>query len=424
MAAAQIQLILTGDELMRGDTIDSNSAMIAQALADVGIDVHLKTTVGDDRDGLGAVMRKAFSAADVVIVNGGLGPTQDDLTAEVMAGVCGVALTSHPGAVAHVEAWCAKRGFEANESNLKQAILPANCDLIDNPSGSAVGFAVTHNQCLVMATPGVPSELRGMLAEVCARAAARVGSTARDVLRLQTFGLGESSIEELLRPHRDAWPSTVTLGFRAGMPQLELKLSVSDASALGDRERCHELLKTLFGDHIIGYANDSLAGVLQALLKAQNKRLTTAESCTGGLIASMITREPGSSAVFEAGYVTYGNRAKRECLGVSEQDLSAYGAVSEPVARAMLMGALTRSHADIGIAVTGIAGPDGGTIDKPVGTVWLAWGSPANVHTMKLVIPFDRQVFQSVVAAIGLDLVRRQLLDLPPLPQFAERYRR
>ena len=418
----QVALLLTGNELMSGDTVDSNSSRIALALGAHKIGVGKKITVGDDPILLSDSLMDLCASADVVIINGGLGPTEDDLTAELVAEVAGQALVNHPRAIEHLEEWCERRGLELNASNLKQALLPEGADLVANPIGSAVGFALEVNGALVITTPGVPVELTAMLPEICDRIATRVGGGTAFIRRLQTFGIGESTIQELVNARTDDWPNGVTLGFRSGLPQLELKLQVDDASLLDNRADAENLLHELIGDHIIGYDDEQLAMSLQRALLDRQLSVTAAESCTGGLIASLITREAGSSQVFGSGFVTYSNTAKRSVLGVPEASLVQHGAVSEPVVLAMLAGALERSGSDIGIAVSGIAGPGGGSDDKPVGTVWIAWGTKAHHRAIRLQVPGSRERFQILVAAIGLDIMRRQVLELPPIPHYIQRF--
>ena len=418
----QVALLLTGNELMSGDTVDSNSSRIALALGAHKIGVGKKITVGDDPELLSDSLMDLCASADVVIINGGLGPTEDDLTAELVAAVAGQALVNHPRAIEHLEEWCERRGLELNASNLKQALLPEGADLVANPIGSAVGFALEVNGALVITTPGVPVELTAMLPEICDRIATRVGAGRAFIRRLQTFGIGESTIQELVNARTDDWPNGVTLGFRSGLPQLELKLQVDDASLLDNRDDAENLLHELIGDHIIGYDDEQLAMSLQRALLDRQMSVTAAESCTGGLIASLITREAGSSQVFGSGFVTYSNTAKHSVLGVPEASLDQHGAVSEPVVLAMLAGALERSGSDIGIAVSGIAGPGGGSDDKPVGTVWLAWGTKAHHRAIRLQVPGSRERFQILVAAIGLDIMRRQVLELPPIPHYIQRF--
>lgn len=419
----KVQLLLTGNEIMSGDTIDSNSALIARRLGELAIGVHRKVTVGDDVSQLERELSDMASAADLIIVNGGLGPTIDDLTAQVLANVAGVPLVEHADAVAHLERWCGKRKLALNAANLKQAWLPEGASIIDNPVGSAVGFELVVHGCRIVCTPGVPSELVAMLDWIVADLAQQLERPAqRNIIRLQTFGLGESTAQQMIADTHPDWPAEVDLGFRAGAPQMEVKLTIDNDAAAPAQQRCKEQVLALFGDHIIGEGDTLLAGAVLDLLKQQGKTLTTAESCTGGLIASMLTRIPGSSRAFEAGFVTYANHIKQAVLGVDPAVLASEGAVSEAVVVQMAKGAMRASGADYAIAVSGVAGPDGGTPDKPVGTVWLAWGTRETLQTRCLLWPVERSLFQTMIAAAGLDMIRRQLLGLDTEPRyFAQR---
>jgi nicotinamide-nucleotide amidase len=419
----RVQLLLTGNEIMSGDTIDSNSAMISRRLGELAITVHRRVTVGDDVQLLQRELAAMAAESDVVIVNGGLGPTVDDLTAEILATVAGVGIEQHPEAVAHLEQWCAGRNLPLNDANMKQALLPAGAAIIDNPIGSAVGFELTVHDCRVICTPGVPGELAAMLDGILASLAAQLARPVeRSILRLQTFGLGESTAQQMISDALPHWPDEVALGFRAGAPQMEIKLTIDRSADAPARQRCREQLEALFGDHIIGEGDTLLAQRVLELLREQGKTLTTAESCTGGLIASMLTRIPGSSDAFHAGFVTYANDIKHSVLGVEQSVLAEQGAVSEPVVRQMATGALERAQADYAVAVSGIAGPDGGTEDKPVGTVWLAWGNRALIRTRCLHWPVERTLFQTMVAAGALDAIRRLLLGIEGEPRyFAQR---
>lgn len=419
----KVQLLLTGNEIMSGDTVDSNSALIAQRLGEVGIGVYRKVTVGDDVALLQTELAAMMATADLVIVNGGLGPTIDDLTAEILAAVAGVSLQEHPQAVAHLQQWCNKRNLELNAANFKQAMLPAGASIVDNPVGSAVGFEMVLGDCRVICTPGVPSELIAMMGDIVDTLAARLQRPpGRNILRLQTFGLGESTAQQIISDNVTDWPQEVDLGFRAGAPQMEIKLTIDNAAATAAQQKCRKTLEQLFGDHIIGEGAVTLPQSVLQLLRERGASLTTAESCTGGLIASMLTRIPGSSDSFHAGFVTYSNAIKQSMLGVSEKTLSEHGAVSEEVVREMAGGALQRSGADYSIAVSGIAGPGGGTADKPVGTVWLAWGDREHIRTRCLCWPVERSLFQTMIAASALDNVRRLLLGIDEEPRyFAQR---
>lgn len=414
-----IQLLLTGDELMSGDTLDSNSALLAQHLGPLGLTPSRRVTLGDDRERLIDELRGMCGEADAVITNGGLGPTIDDLTAEILAAVAGVELVEHAEALAGLERWVGRRGLELNAANRKQAILPAGCELLHNAVGSAPGFCLEVGKCLVLCTPGPPGELRAMLPQLCERLTSHLPLPARrDILRLQTFGIGESTAQQLVDDHHPDWPEAVTLSFRAGAPQLEIKLSVDDPVDLPLRDRCLGYLETLLGDHIIGPGDMRLAARVIDLAREQGLSITTAESCTGGAIAAMLTQIPGSSDVFPGGFVTYSNALKESLLGVSSSTLAVKGAVSEETVREMVNGALTAADADLAVAVSGIAGPGGGSPDKPVGLVWLAWGSRDRIDATCLHWPVERTLFQTMVAAAALDMLRRRLLGTDAQPHY------
>jgi nicotinamide-nucleotide amidase len=418
-----VQLLLTGNEIMSGDTVDSNSALIAQRLGELAIGVYRKVTVGDDVQLLQKELADMASMSDLIIVNGGLGPTVDDLTAGVLAAVAGVSIEEHPQALAHLQDWCGKRNLSLNAANYKQALLPAGALLIDNPIGSAVGFELTVGDCRILCTPGVPSELIAMMDIIVEDLEQRLQRPSqRNIIRLQTFGLGESTAQQMIMDSQLDWPADVDLGFRAGAPQMEVKLTIENSAARDAQLQCKTRLENLFGDHIIGEGDTLLAQKVLELLRQNGKTLTTAESCTGGLIASMLTRIPGSSDGFHGGFVTYSNDIKQRVLGVSAESLATEGAVSETVVRQMALGAIADTDADYAIAVSGIAGPDGGSEDKPVGTVWIAWGSPEAIQTRCLCWPVERTLFQTMVAAAGLDMIRRMLLGIEDEPRyFAQR---
>jgi nicotinamide-nucleotide amidase len=410
----RINLLLTGHELMTGDTLDSNSAMIAQLCFDQGIQVAVKSTIPDDMPLLISEIERLSQGSQVLIVNGGLGPTSDDMTAEALGRVLSMPLAVHPDAMAHLQAWSVKRNYPLSEANNKQAFLPKDIDLVANESGSAVGFKIKHNGCLIICTPGVPHELKTMLVkEILPELSTMLPNNIQPKrVRYRIFGYGESNLQQAIHEQYPDWPEQIELGFRASMPLLELKLKV-------DRKQDYILLdhwkgkiEGLLGAHIVTQDDRSLAEVVVNLLAERSLKVTCAESCTGGRIASMITEVSGSSHVFEAGFVTYANHIKTSVVGVSEEILSAHGAVSEPVVKQMLIGALKASNADLGVAVSGIAGPSGGSDDKPVGTVWLAWGSKEMVRTHQFYFPGNRLFFQKIVSALALDLLRRELLNI------------
>lgn len=423
MTAPKIQLLLTGNELMTGDIVDSNSAMIAEQLKELGLKITRKVTLSDDLEMLSNEIKQIAAQADILIINGGLGPTVDDLTAQALAQATGVTLSEHPQALKHITQWCQKRGAPLNAPNLKQTILPTGCDILDNSQGSAVGFKVTYLNCKIYCTPGVPRELKAMLAEQIKPDIIKniPSELITDVSRLQVFGLGESILQKMVDEHLPDWPKDIDLGFRAGMPLLEVKLTTNCQQGHQQKPYWLEKISALLGDHLISQVEDkpqSLAKHVLLKLTEKNLKITTAESCTGGLIASMLTREPGSSQAFEAGFVTYSNNIKTQLLGVDKTTLTTHGAVSKATVLAMAKGALQQSAADLVIAVSGVAGPDGGSKEKPVGTVWIAWGSKTNLKTVCLLIHAARNHFQNYVANIGLDLIRRELIGSQELPQY------
>ncbi len=414
-----IQLLLTGNELMSGDIIDSNSAMIAEQLQPLGIGIGRKVTLGDDLTMLVAELQQMSRQADLLLVNGGLGPTQDDLTAQALALATDRPLVTHQAALDHLTRWCEQRGARLNAANLKQTLLPQGAEIVPNPRGSAVGFKMRLNDCEIICTPGVPGELRAMLQQTIIPAIAAEICPDEILVRerFHTFGLGEASLQQLIDDRIPDWPAALELGFRAGTPTLEVK--VQGPKRLYAQHRHYvEQLQALIQDSITSTGEESQAAALVRLLAAGGKRVTTAESCTGGLIAAMITAVPGSSAVFEAGYVTYSNAQKSRMLAVSADTLQRHGAVSEATVREMAQGALRHSGADYVIAVSGIAGPDGGTDDKPVGTVWLAWGDRDVIRAACLYLPYGRNRFQTMTAGAGLDLVRRLASGIEAEPRY------
>lgn len=416
-----IQLLLTGDELMSGDILDSNSAMVAQQLETLGLYLRKKITVGDDLSLLVAQLDQLSRESDILIVNGGLGPTQDDLTATALAQLTGLPLSEHPDALAHLQRWCQRRGHSLNRANLKQALLPQGCDIIDNERGSAVGIRLHHQQCDILCTPGVPSELHAMLeASILPFIEGQSPAINPQLLqRFHVFGLGESNTQQWLNDTYPEWPAAVNVGFRAGAPTLEVKLRSSEQNEALHRQ-CVEQFRALAGDYIAAEGNQTQAMALVQQLQQHGRKVTTAESCTGGLIASMLTSVSGASSVFEAGYVTYANHIKQQLLGVDPQLLETQGAVSEPVVRQMALGALAASGADYAVAVSGIAGPEGGSPEKPVGTVWIAWGSHDQLHSCCLYYPYSRHLFQTLVAGAALDLIRRFDRGISATPRYLQ----
>ncbi|MFT5592988.1 MAG: nicotinamide-nucleotide amidase [Oceanicoccus sp.] len=420
MTQANIHLLLTGDEIMSGDIIDSNSAMIADHLVTLGLRPRKKVTVGDLLEDLINEMEQLSQQANVLIVNGGLGPTEDDKTAEALAQVINSPLCEHPTAIAQIEIWCKKLNYPMNDANKKQGILPKDVGILENTNGSAPGFYCEHNSCLMFFTPGVPSELNAMMTHSILPMLEKrfTNIEPHTTKRLQVFGIGESSLQLKLRKHIPDWPHDIDMGFRAAYPQVEVKLTAHSKQAEEKIDGLTQKIKQVLNGHVIGEGDIQLPENLVQLLTDKQQTITTVESCTGGLIASKITSVAGSSTVFGAGFVTYSNEMKTAMVDVSESTLEEYGAVSEEVVIEMAQGALNKSGSDWAVAVSGIAGPGGGTDDKPVGTVWVAWGNHSEIKTVKLFFPFSRARFQEYVASAGLDLIRRELLAIEEKPNY------
>ncbi len=416
-----IQLLLTGNELMTGVTIDSNSARVAQSLSKLGLIVTAKTTVGDEFEQLVSELKRLAKSADLIIMNGGLGPTVDDLTARAVARAANVEIVLNDDAMTHLITWCdAGNARVLNDANRKQAHLPAGCEILPNSRGSAVGFRIELDGCLICCTPGPPSELQAMLSDYIMPLLAQRFADAKSVRqsRYHLFGIGESRMQQWMSDKFPDWPEQIDLGFRAGLPTLEIKLTSSGSDMDGLHDEWRDKLVREVSGYIVSTGDENLQTATVNLLRKKQKRITTVESCTGGLIASMLTSVAGASDVFDAGFVTYSNQMKNKMVGTSECLLETHGAVSEQVARAMVAGGLAVSGADIGVAVTGIAGPDGGSEDKPVGTVWVSWGYANNIHTQKFFVPARRHVFQSLVAALALDLIRREIMHIAAAPDY------
>jgi len=413
-----VELLMTGDEVMSGDIVDTNSVVIAQALQDIQIKVRRKVTVPDSLSLLEKELANMLEVADVVIVNGGLGPTMDDLTAQAVANVLGRQLQQCSQAVKHLESFCHERNLKLDNVKLKQTFLPENSECIKNPMGTALGFMITTNRCCVICTPGVPLELKVMMNTVAGIVNEKNPNkkASGSVIKLQTCSIGESTVQQGISDSIQNWPDSVKLGFRSGIQQLEIKLIGRTSADKESQEYCKKQLMHLFGNYVTGEGDKQIEDVVVNLLCERKMTLTTAESCTGGLIASMLTRVSGASESFSAGLVTYSNDIKKELLNVRQETLDKWGAVSEEVVIEMANGALVRSKSDLVVAVTGIAGPSGGSRDKPVGTVWIAWGSVKKLRTCHLIWPTDRVTFQTKVAVASLDLIRRTLLGINELP--------
>jgi len=412
------EIIATGDEIRSGALVDSNSAYIAERLEQIGVTVARHHCVGDDIEMLADLFKEVGRRADIAVLTGGLGPTTDDLTTEAAARAAGVKLVLDPTALEAIEAFFEKRNRPMTESNRKQAMLPVGAERLDNPIGTAPGFMLTIGCCSLFCLPGVPPEMRKMLKE---QTLPRIENLLGDVRRhirvttISTFGLTESVTGEKVSGFAHAFPD-VKIGFRAKFPEIHIKIYVEGRDETGLDRLTGEAaawVRDKIGVHLLSMKGEAMEQVVGGLLIEKGATLALAESCTGGLIASRLTDVPGSSDYFLFSGVTYSNEAKMKVLGVSRETLEARGAVHVETAREMAAGARKVVGADYGLSISGIAGPSGGTADKPVGTVCIGLATPADTKGFRYLFPFGRRLLnKSIFAASALDLLRRELLGL------------
>ncbi|HJQ28362.1 MAG TPA: competence/damage-inducible protein A, partial [Rubrobacter sp.] len=374
-----------GTEMLLGDLVDTNTAWISQRLARLGVGIYRHTTVGDNPERIVVALREAASRSDLVITTGGLGPTSDDLTNACLATLTGREMVEYPEAREHVDRMFAKFGREPTENNYKQALFPKGTELIPNPVGTAMGALVEWGGTLFATLPGVPSEMKTMF-EATLEPLIRDRSDGSIVSKTLHFaGIGESALAEKVQEFLDATDPTVAP--LAGQGKVRLRITTRAATETEAQEKIapveQEVLARL-SDYYFGEDDETLEGAVGRLLRERGATLAVAESCTGGLLAKRLTDMPGSSAYFIEGLVTYSNESKERLLGVPQDLIVQHGAVSEPVARAMAEGARTVSGADYGLSVTGIAGPDGGTEEKPVGLVFVGISEQEGTFAEKL----------------------------------------
>jgi nicotinamide-nucleotide amidase len=409
-----LELLTIGTELLLGFTIDTNSAEIARALAGIGVRVVRRTSVGDTPDAIREAVGDALSRTGAVVTTGGLGPTRDDVSKNVVAELYGMPLEFDQAIWQELVARFARLGRAAAPSNRGQAEVPRGATVLPNRWGTAPGLWFEGPPGLVIMLPGVPGEMRKLVEhEVVPRLAGRSqGGVIRSRL-VRTTGIPESALAERLGPiERDVAP--LTLAYLPGFEGVDLRLSAWSLAPHDADARLAagaSLLRARAGGFAYGEGDDDLAAIVLERARSRRLRLGTAESCTGGLVGGRLTAIPGSSDVFMGGVICYSNELKTELLGVSPDLIAADGAVSESVACAMALGAIRRLGVDLAVAVTGIAGPGGGSETKPVGTVWLAAAAAEVVEARRIQIPGDRHNVRVRAAQGALALLDRRLQD-------------
>ena len=407
------EIVSVGTELLLGEIVDTNAAWIARKLADIGVDVFHRMTVGDNLARMQAVLQTALGRADVVIISGGLGPTQDDCTREAIAAVTGRPLEADAAAEATLRALFAHRGFTLTANNLKQATVPRGGTLLPNVAGTAPGVLVEHEGRTLIAVPGPPSEMQEMMVRsVLPYLEQRAGAGRLFARRLRLTGIGESAVADAIADIIEgSMDPTVAPYASPGEVTLRLATKGTDeVAATAKLDATEALIRERLPGNVYGRDEETMEVSVGIELRARRQTLAVAESCTGGLIASRVTDVPGASEYFLEGLVVYSNAAKERLLGVPAELLAAHGAVSEPVARAMAENVRTRAGADYGLATTGIAGPSGGTPEKPVGLVYVAVASARGTVCQQHTWPGTREQFKRRVSQMALSALREAIL--------------
>lgn len=410
----RVEVITIGDEILIGQIVDTNSAWMAHELNDIGAKVERITTIPDGLDDIISALQDAQDRADVVLITGGLGPTKDDVTKKALAKYFDCGFTFYPQIAEHIARLFARFGKEMSELNRLQAELPNACQPLQNDQGTAPGMWFEKRKTVFVSMPGVPYEMKGIMREhVLPRLKEKFSLQTILHRTILTMGMGESWLSERIADWEDALPQGIKLAYLPSPGRVRLRLS-----AIGNDEHAvMQLLEAevqklvlLIPELVYGFDDDTIESVVGEQLRRMGKTLSTAESCTGGLIAHKITSISGSSDYFLGSVVSYANEVKVEALGVSEENLKRFGAVSEEVVRQMAEGARKRLKTDYAIATSGVAGPTGGTEEKPVGTVWIAVATPTGTIAKKYQFGHNRERNIEISANTALNMLRKQLI--------------
>lgn len=416
----QAEIITIGDELLIGQVVDTNSAWLGSTLGDDGIKVIQIISVQDHAAQIVQAVNDALSRADIVLMTGGLGPTKDDITKKTLAEMFGMKLVRNEQVYDMVGKQLALRGIAFTELNQGQALVPDGCTVLPNRNGTAPGMWFERDGKVLISMPGVPFEMKALVKdEVLPRLRKHFALDANVHRTIITFGLAESILADTIASWEEALPPYLHLAYLPSALCIRLRLSayeIDRQKAEQEIESQIEKLSKVIPHYIIGSEDDSLESVTGTLLKTRGETLATAESCTGGNIAHRFTAMPGASEYFKGGVVAYSNEVKIALLGVDPESLNRYGAVSQSVAEQMAEGVRRATGATYGISTTGIAGPTGGTPEKPVGTVWMAVATPNGVFSRRMVFGSVRSQNIERASSNCINLLRLQLLGLGDLP--------
>ncbi len=404
------EIISIGDELLIGQVINTNASWMAEQLSATGIEVVRITTISDQKKEILKALEDASLRADVVLITGGLGPTKDDITKDALCEYFDSELVFHEATYELVKKIFSDRGLAIREINTRQADVPHNCIPILNKNGTAPGMWFEKNNVIFVSMPGVPYEMKGMLIEtILPQLSKRMNGNHQIYRIIQTHGLGESFLSELISEWEDALPENMKLAYLPQPGIVRLRLTGFGSEKLEIERGLDEQLvklRTLIPELIFGYGDVVLEEIVGKILNDKQQSLSTAESCTGGYIAHLITSIPGSSAYFKGSVVAYSNDIKTELLGVNEETLIAHGAVSEQTVLEMALGVKNKFNTDYAIAVSGVAGPDGGSDEKPVGTIWICIAGPNATEAYKFQFGKNRQRNIRLAAISSLNKLR------------------
>jgi len=409
------EIISIGDELLIGQVVNTNSVWMAESLNGIGITVVQITSIADRAEAIIQAMDQAGKRADIILITGGLGPTRDDITKNVLADYFGGKLITNEEALGTIKEFLVSRGVEMNDLNLGQAMVPDNCTVIPNRCGTAPGMWFRKDGRDYISMPGVPYEMKGMMTGTILPELRRKYSLPAIIHRtVVTQGVPESHLARMLENYEDELPADIRLAYLPSPGMVRLRLSTTGK----DREKTESLINkelerllSIVSDHVVSTTDQKLEKIIGELMVERGLTLSLAESCTGGMIAHLITSIPGSSRYFIGSVVAYSNNIKEKILGVKAESLAKYGAVSEQVVSEMAAGVLRHFNTDYSVATSGIAGPDGGTIEKPVGLVWIAAGSRNKIITGKFNFGDQRDTNIQRASLTALNMLRKLILN-------------
>lgn len=407
-------IVTIGTELLIGQVIDTNSAFIGEKMNELGIEIASRISVADKKHDMLNAFIRATDDADLVIVTGGLGPTNDDITKKVIAEFLGVDMYFDENQFSLIQAFFEKLGRKATEAHKNQCFFPFGTSFLENKLGTAQGMLIKYKDKTIICLPGVPYEMKYIVNNGIIPLLKTSQSAYIFHKTIQTSGIGETDLADKIVDIESKLPENMDLAYLPSLGKVRVRVSGKSNNKLQIEEQVNRIsdeISSRFGKYVFGYNEDDLSSTIGILLKERNLTLGLAESCTGGMIASQIVQVPGSSAYFEGGLVTYSDRLKHEILGVKLETLEMHGAVSEEVVKEMVIGTLSKLDVDVALSVSGIAGPTGGTDEKPVGTIWMCIGNKDQMFTRKIQTGRDRSKNIEYTSNLALNLIRLFLTD-------------